>query len=133
MARIQIRTTIDITDTGVRRPEQGTEKEFKQCRNYTTFLQVIGLRSVFTIIQKPTFEKNEWTFIVEIDRDDVYEIRKESDDEGVYEVTVDPLGLLKEDLNQVPILVGLDEVKAIKPPLIKTLGPGPNTFVSILQ
>ena len=121
MARIQISTTIDITDTGVRRADLGTEKQYNQCRNYTTFLQVIGLRSLFNVVESPKLDKDTWTFVIETDRD------------GGYEKDNDPLKLLKEDLDQVPIVAGLDEVKALKQPVIKVSGKAPNTFVSLLQ
>lgn len=121
MARIQIRTTIDITDTGIRRPEHGTEKQFNQYRNFMTFHQVLGLRSIFEIVEQPKLDKDTWVMVVETDR------------EGVYATTDDPLGLLKEDLHLVPILTGLDEKKAQKQPIIDTKGKQPNTFVSILQ
>ena len=121
MARIQISTTIDITDTGVRRPDLGSEKEYNQYRNFTTFQQVIGIRSLFSVIEKPSFQDGKWTFVIETDRD------------GVFSKDNDPLGLLLEDFDQVPILAGLDETKVIKQPVIKTLGKQPNTFVAILQ
>jgi hypothetical protein len=121
MERIQISTTIDITDTGVKRPGYGTEKEFNQYKNYMTFHQVLGLRSNFIVIDPPKFEKERWTMIVETDRD------------AVYSTSEDPVGLLKEDLHQVPILTGLDEVKQQKHAIITTKGSHPNTFVSIVK
>jgi len=121
MERIQISTTIDITDTGVKRSEHGTEKQFNQYRNYMTFHQVLGLRSNFVVIETPRFEKDRWTMVVETDRD------------AVYSTDNDPVGLLKEDLHQVPILTGLDEVKQQKQAIITTKGNHPNTFVSIVK
>jgi predicted ribosome-associated RNA-binding protein Tma20 len=121
MARIQIRTTIDITNTGVRRLEHGTEKEFNQYRNFMTFHQVIGLRSIFDIIEQPKFDKDTWTMIIDTDQ------------ESVYATDDSPIGLLIEDLHQIPILTGLDEVKPQKQAIITTKGKQPNTFVSILQ
>ncbi len=121
MERIQIRTTIDITDTGVKRPEHGTEKQFNQYRNYMTFHQVLGLRSNFTVVESPKFEKDSWTMTIETDRD------------AVYSKDGDPVGLLVEDFNQVPILTGLDETKPLKQAIIRTKGNQPNTFVSIVK
>ena len=121
MARIQISTTIDITNTKVRHPDHGSEKQFNQFRNYTTFLQVIGLRSLFSIVEEPELTDKGWTFTIETDRDSVYEENN------------DPLHLLKHDLDQVPIVTGLDEAKSVKQPMIKVLGKSPNTFVSLLQ
>lgn len=121
MAKIEIRTTVDITNTNVRRPDQGTDKQLNQERNFTTFQQVLGLRSVFYMIQKPVFEDGHWTFVIEPDR------------EGVYDLNNDPVGLLKEDLENVPIITGLDETKANKNKIIKVSKPGANTFVQVVD
>ena len=121
MAKIEIRTTIDITKTNVQRPDQGSEKQLNQQRNYTTFLQVLGLRSIYSIVKNPTVEDGEWTFQIETDRD------------GVYELNGDPVGFLKEDLENVPVVTGLDEVKTNKNKTIKLSKPQPNTFVSIVN
>lgn len=121
MAKIQIRTKIDITNSGVRRSDQGTEKEFSQYKNFITFQQVIGMRSIFTLVKEPTIAKNEWVFEFETDREDVFSKDK------------DPVGLLKEDLDNIPVILGLSESNNVKQPIIRTLGSSPNTFVSFLS
>lgn len=121
MAKIQIRTKIDITNSGVRRAEEGTEKQFNQFRNFTTFQQVLGIRSIFTIVENPKQIKNEWVFVIDTDREDVYSSNE------------DPLGYLKEDLDKIPVIIGLDESKAVKQPFIVTTGASPNTVVSFLS
>lgn len=121
MARIKIKTQIDITDTGQRRSEPGREKQTNQFRNYTTFLQVLGIRSVFTIESAPTKDEDYWTFVIDTDRDSVY-----SDGD-------DPVGLLKKDLDKVPVITGLDEEKPIKQGIIRTSGTAVNTVVSLLK
>jgi hypothetical protein len=121
MAKIEIRTYIDITKTNVNRLDQGTEKQLNQQRNYTTFLQVLGLRSIFSIIQEPKEKDGEWTFCIDTDRESVYNLDNE------------PLGLLIQDLDMVPIVTGLDEVKANKNKIIKLTKPQPNTFVKVIE
>jgi hypothetical protein len=121
MAKIQIRTTIDITNTGVRRPDLGSTKQFDQYRNYTTFLQVFGIRSIFSIVQEPKQEKGEWTMVIETDREDVYLANG------------DPIALIKQDFDKVPIITGLDEIKPVKRDLIETTGKNANTFVTLIQ
>ncbi len=121
MERIKIRTKIDITSSTVRHPEQGDEQSLNQYRNFTTFLQVLGLRSVFNVIETPVENDGEWSMVIETDRDEVF-----SDGQ-------DPLGLLKKDLDKVPIIVGLNEKTKIKVPLIRTTGKEANTFVSVLR
>ena len=121
MARIQIKTSIDITDTGLKRPEPGRDKELNQFRNYTTFLQVLGIRSIFSIESSPVVKEGTWSFVIQTDREDVYLDGK------------DPIGLLKRDLDKIPIITGLGETKEIKQNLIRTSGPSTNTVVSLLQ
>lgn len=121
MAKIQISTTIDITNTGVRRPDLGSEKEYNQYRNYTTFLQVLGLRALFEVVQEPSFDKDKWTLVIDTDRDQEY--FKDGD----------PVGHLLDDLDKVPVVNGLNEVKPLKQPVITTKGKSPNTIVTVLQ
>jgi hypothetical protein len=121
MDRIKIKTKIDITQTDVRHPDQGDNKQLNQYRNYTTFLQVLGIRSVFSILEQPVNDKGEWTMVIETDRSDVF-----SDGS-------DPVGLLMGDLDNVPIIAGLDEKVKLSKPLIKTKGTNANTFVTVLR
>lgn len=121
MERIKIRTKIDITNTDVRHPDQGDEKSLNQHRNFTTFLQVFGLRSVFSIMETAQPEEGVWTVVIETDRD------------GVFSDGEDPVGLLKKDLDKVPIISGLNEKIQMKQNLIRTTGNSPNTFVTVLR
>lgn len=118
MAKILIKTRVDITNTGVRHKDQGSEKELNQFRNYTTFLQVLGLRSIFNIVEGPTRENGFWILVIDTDRDEVY-----NDDS-------EPLGFLINDLDNVPIIADLDEAVKIKNSIIVTTGKNPNTFVA---
>ena len=113
METIIIRTLIDITNSGVNRPTSGLEKEFGQHRNWTTLLQCIGLRSIITYDQNPSSElidvkdlkfgkkykgkQQVWTFTFNPDRSETFL------DE------TDKLGLLKNDLHQVPVIQNLYE------------------------
>jgi hypothetical protein len=121
MAQIQIKTKIDITNTDVRHADQGSEQQLNQYRNYTTFLQVIGIRSIFSITQHPIEKDGVWIMEIETDRDNVF-VKDQ-----------DPIGLLKEDLDKVPIITGLTEKISIKQGLIRTTGSSPNTVVAFLR
>jgi hypothetical protein len=121
MAQIQIKTKIDITNTDVRHADQGSEQQLNQYRNYTTFLQVIGIRSIFSITQRPVEKDGVWIMEIETDRDNVF-VKDQ-----------DPIGLLKEDLDKVPIITGLTEKTPIKQGLIRTSGKEANTFVSLIR
>lgn len=113
MKIIEIKTLIDITNTNVRRANQGSQLELNQFRNWTTLLQCIGLRAIIDYDQNPSYEKINvdglgfgkkykgvhavWTFHFKPDQQDAF-INSN-----------DPLALLKEDLNKVPVIINLLE------------------------
>lgn len=114
MEIVEIKTLIDITKTGAQRPNQGSQTEIDQNRNFTTLMQCIEIRSIVTYDQKPRVEKVDlkgldfgsnfkgkhqvWTFTVRTDRGGVY-----LDDQG------NPVGQLIEDLHNVPVIKNLTE------------------------
>jgi hypothetical protein len=111
---IEIKTLIDITNTRVNRPNQGTQLEVDQQRNFVTLNQCVELRSVVFYNNKPTVETVDvkdlsfgsvykgkhsvWTFIFNPDRAGVYR-----DDEG------NEIGFLLEDVHGVPVIKNLTE------------------------
>lgn len=114
MKIIEIKTLIDITNTNVRRINQGTQIELNQFRNWVTLLQCIGLRAIIEYDRDPICEKvdvtglgfgkkykgthNIWTFHFRPDQEAAF-----------FNGYDDSLGLLKEDLDKVPIIVNLKE------------------------
>lgn len=110
---IQIQTLIDITRTGITRPQQGTQLQIDQNRNFTTLRQCLELRSVINFDANPIVncvdvkglgfgsnykgKHNVWTFTFTPDR------------QGVYNTKDSSLGLLLHDLHSVPILKNLTE------------------------
>jgi hypothetical protein len=119
---IEIKTLVDITNTRVTRPNQGTQLEYDQSRNFATLLQCVELRSIISYDTPPSVEvvdvKNltfgnmytgnhkVWTFTFATDRAGVYF----DDRAGV-------TGLLNNDIDGVPIIKNLTEtinmIKAI--------------------
>jgi hypothetical protein len=118
MPRIVIKTQVDITNTGVRHPGQGTDVELNEFRNYTTLLQVLALRTNFEIVQEPKQIDGVWTFSIDVP------------DNGAYHDGKDPVGNLKNDLDQVPVITGLKENTPIKQKAFLTLNGHPNTSVA---
>lgn len=115
MEVIEIKTLVDITKPNhVHRPSQGEELEQNQYKNWITFQQCIGLRSNIEYDALPQLEKSDvkglgfgssykgnhhiWTFEFRPDRSGAY-----VDDEG------NSIGLLIQDLHQVPIIKNLLE------------------------
>ena len=113
METIKVRTLIDITDTGVRRPTQGSQLELNQFRNWSTLLQCIGLRAIIDYDRPPR--------VVECDVKGLgfgseykgkhrvweFEFRPDRADEFANEHS--PVDLLMQDLDLVPIIVDLTE------------------------
>jgi len=122
MKYIEIKTLIDITATGVIRPNQGSTFQLNQNKNFITLMQCIELKSVVSYPEKPQVEKvdiknlgfgaafkgkqNVWTFKIAPDRDKVY-----LDDNG------NELGLLINDIHQVPVIKNLAETVNIDTPM----------------
>jgi hypothetical protein len=104
---IEIKTLIDITNTEVRRINQGTQIELDQFRNWTTLLQCIGMRAIMT------YDKNPISNTENIDNlgfgteykgvHTVWTFRFRPDREGTFA----DISLLKADLDQVPIILDL--------------------------
>jgi hypothetical protein len=113
MKLLEIKTLIDITNTNVRRINQGSQLELDQFRNWTTLLQCIGLRAIIDYDKNPICEKvdiagigfgtaykgkhNVWTFHFTPDQEDAFFNGN------------DRIGLLKNDLDKVPVIVNLLE------------------------
>lgn len=116
MARhIKIYTDFDITNTGIVRSfkaellpvkvngkiifsEHEWVKARRQQTNWETVVQVISLRAQPLNI-KTTVTENGWLIEFDVEANNVYQ---KGDD---------PIGLLKEDFDNVPLLVGLTEHK----------------------
>lgn len=114
MHTFKILTLIDITKTNVNRPNQGTQLEYDQNRNFITLRQCIELRSIVLFTDPPTIEQVEingmgfgtaykgkhtvWTFTFTPDREGVYQ-----DSKG------NIAGNLLDDLDSVPVIKNLSE------------------------
>jgi len=113
MEYIKIKTLIDITKTDVRRINQGSQLEFDQNKNFTTLLRCLEIKSIVHFNEPPSVEKIDikslnfgtnykgkhrvWTFKFTPDRPLVY-----NDDN-------DEIGLLLNDLHQIPVIKKLTE------------------------
>lgn len=114
METIEIKTLIDITATKVVRPNQGTQLQYDQQKNFTTLMQCIELRCIVTYDNFPVLEEIDikdlgfgssfkgkhkvWTFRFKPDR--LFAYKDDNDN---------PVGLLQNDLHEVPIIKSLTE------------------------
>lgn len=123
MQIIEIRTLVDITNTDVRRINQGTQLQLDQFRNWTTLMQTIGLRAIIEYDRDPAVEQTDvkglgfgtefkgkhliWTFQFRPDRADAFAGKKDS------------IELLREDLNKIPVIINLSETINIQQPVFE--------------
>ena len=127
-------TLVDITATGVIRGNDPDNTERNQQRNWETLLQCIGLRTQPQNIQEPqcsTFSdigiaefgdfysgtQKLWTWSWTVER------------EGVYDLGNVPLGGLLQDLEQVPIITGLEETARFMLPIFYPYGTIKNIYI----
>lgn len=118
MQTIEIQTLVDITNTKVSRPNQGSQTEHEQYKNFITLKQCVEIRSNISFAFEPQCELRDikdlgfgsdyqgvqavWTFRFSPDR------------EGVYSTDFSSVGCLIDDLDQVPIIKNLRETVNIE-------------------
>lgn len=129
MPMYRIISLVDITRTNPGRSE--TDKlKLSQQANFNSLVQAIGLRSNVEWEQNPIkhtgalpvpFEGRGtyWTWDFYVEREDVFL----KDD--------NPVGLLLEDLHNVPVLSGLEETVNINPAAFQTQGQQQNIHLEI--
>lgn len=125
-------TLIDVTPTGVTRSRESDNVERNQQRNLETLIQCTGLRCQVQHLQGPVavysdvsdlefgefFEGEQkvwvWTWAVE--------------NPEVYGTDDDPLGILKIDFEQIPIVTGLTETAKFMLPIFYPHGTIKNVY-----
>ena len=128
-------TLVDITATGVIRDRGTDELKRNQQRNWETVLQCIGLRTQpMQMVQKKsevnledmefgemyTGIQSVWSFAFVVEHNDIF--RKGED----------PVGLLDDSFDTVPVITGLEETARFILPIFYTNGAIKNTYFKIL-
>jgi hypothetical protein len=127
MERYQIITLVDITRSNPPR-DSSDARLLGQQSNFNSLLQALNIRSNIFYDQAPVADKGRlpepfagkgtyWVFEFETERDDVYRLDK------------DQAGLLKQDLDGIPIIDDLDNSVSFKLPVFKTTGKDVNTTI----
>jgi hypothetical protein len=127
MERYQIITLVDITRSNPPR-DSSDARLLGQQSNFNSLLQALNIRSNIFYNHAPTMDKGRlpepltgrgtyWVFEFETERDDVYRLDK------------DQVGLLKQDLDGIPIIDDLDNSVSFKLPVFKTMGKDVNTSI----
>lgn len=124
MEVIEIKTLIDVTNSNVRRIDQGTQIELNQYRNWTTLLQCIGLRSNISYDTNPTVEEVDITGLGFGSnfkgKHRVWTFRFRPDVPGAFDADSEPTVLLINDLDKVPVITNLTETINIKQAVFAT-------------
>lgn len=130
-------TLVDITATGVskiskKQHNDQIRKLRNQQRNWETLLQAVSFRAQPIYLETPLTSKIQhnshwcfgsgysvpakiWLFVFGVEHADVFQDN------------TDPLGGLKHDLNNVPVIVNLDETVTFYQPVFCTQGTYKNT------
>jgi hypothetical protein len=113
METIEIKTLIDVTNTNKNRSNQATGIEYDQYRNYTTLMQTIGLRCIIDYDSDPQVEnldiKNLGFGSAYKGKHNVWTFRFRPDRRLAFEDNGNPVGLLLNDIHEVPIIQKLTE------------------------
>ena len=118
MHRYRITTTVDITRT---KPDRHSQDELAhaQQQNFNTLLQGIELRANVFWDTDPVFKGKHWIWHFDVEAEDIFR-------DGT-----DPVGLLKYDLHNIPVIGNLTNPVAVYPPAFRTLGKDTNTWIEI--
>lgn len=113
MEIIEIQTLIDVTNTDVRRINQGTQQQLDQFRNWTTLLQCIGMRAIINYDRDPVVDD------INVDglgfgsnftgTHRVWRFQFRPDQPQAFASQNNPIGLLEQDLDKVPVILNLTE------------------------
>jgi hypothetical protein len=113
MQTIEIQTLVDITDTKVIRPNQGTPLQHDQYRNFTTLRQCVEIRSIISYDASPTVETvdvKDLGFGSQYKgKHKVWTFRFYPDRSGAYFENNNEVGALLDDVNGVPVIQKLTE------------------------
>lgn len=138
MNTIEIQTLVDITQTNINRPKQGTQQQLDQQRNFTTLKQCLEIRSNIIFDVPPQIESKDvkdlgfgskfkgkhtvWTFRFTPERS------------GAYSENGNEVGCLYEDVDQVPVVKSLTETINIEKAIFDLKNPiTKNTIVRVLK
>jgi hypothetical protein len=113
MEVIEIRTLIDITNTNVRRSNQGTQEQLNQFRNWTTLMQCIGLRAIVSYDREPIADIQDLTGLgfgaKYKGKHKIWTFRFRPEQSGAFSTKSGPVGLLAQDLDKIPVIINLTE------------------------
>lgn len=138
MQTIEIKTLIDITNTNVSRPNQGTQLEMDQHRNFTTLKQCAELRSIISYDFSPELQ------VIDVKdlgfgskykgKHAVWTFRFSPDRSGAYANDDNDIGCLLEDVHGVPVVEKLTETINIEKAIFELIdSSSKNTVIKAIK
>ena len=120
MPRYKIKTTVDITRSNPSREDTNSVRNGQQL-NFNTLLQGIGMRANVEWDNDPQpveyQDTKEWFWEFETEQVDVFATKD------------DPVGLIKQDLQGIPVIRNLTETVALEKPIFITSGDNQNIWI----
>lgn len=138
MNTIEIQTLVDITQTNIIRPKQGSQQQLDQQRNFTTLKQCLEIRSNIIFDVPPQVESKD---IKDLGfgskfkgKQTVWTFRFTPERRGAYSENGNEVGCLYEDVDQVPVVKSLTETINIEKAIFDLKNPiTKNTIVRVLK
>lgn len=138
MQVIEIQTLVDVTDTKVNRPKQGTQLQYDQFRNFTTLKQCLEIRSNIIFDTPPSVETRD---IKDMGfgskykgKHQVWTFRFSPERSGVYVEGHDEIGALFDDVHGVPVIQKLLETINMDTAIFDVKDPvSKNTIIKAIQ
>ena len=120
MPRYKIKTTVDITRSNPSREDTNSVRNGQQL-NFNTLLQGIGMRANVEWDNDPQLveyqDTKEWFWEFEAEQVDVFATKD------------DPVGLIKQDLQGIPVIRNLTETATLEKPIFITSGDNQNIWI----
>ena len=133
---VDIYTTVDVTESGVKHKQEVMDGEWhlkrNQQRNFDSLMQAMSLRTQVTVIKQQLIDNvilvKEFGFGKDLPYENasVWQIGIEYEHPGVFGQECE---LLMDDIHNVPIIPGLTETCPCFPPVFLTNGWLQNTIV----
>jgi len=138
MQLIEIKTLVDITNTRVSRPNQGTQLEIDQNRNFTTLKQCAELRSIISYDfspEKQVIDVKDLGFGSKYKgKQAVWTFRFSPDRSGAYAKGDNDIGCLLEDVHGVPVVEKLTETINIEKAIFELIdSASKNTIIKAIK
>lgn len=120
MPRYKIKTTVDITRSNPSREDTNSVRNGQQL-NFNTLLQGIGMRANVEWDNDPQpveyQDTKEWFWEFEAEQVDVFATKD------------DPVGLIKQDLQGIPVIRNLTETATLEKPIFIMSGDDQNIWI----